>query len=75
MQNKSFYWFGYKLFNRKVEIQPQKEELSKPFLTYEEAKINRIIYNSNDYLRTSIFQAISKEKAEEQMSLESFNKL
>jgi hypothetical protein len=75
MQNKLFYWFGFQLFNKKVDIQPKEKQLSKSFESYDEAKIERMIYSTQDYQRTSIFEATSKEEAEKKMNLESFNNL
>ena len=67
-----YYWYGWRVFDKKLDSEPTKKLLSIPCETYEEAKQERERLNAHDVEITSIFQADSRGMAEEKMELEEF---
>jgi len=58
------YWFAYRVFDQKIDIEPGTEILQGPFESYELAKAEKIKIRSSDMRKTSIFTAVSKDDAE-----------
>jgi hypothetical protein len=75
MNHEMLYWFGYRVFNKEIDIQARHKVLSKPFKTRDEAKKDRITYDSKEFEKTAIFIAKDKNAAEIELKKEDFNRL
>ncbi len=66
------YWFGYRVFDRSIDLSPGSEILEGPFDSYENAKNEKISIRGSDMQKTSIFKASSEDKAKEQLKNENW---
>ncbi|MCG9723469.1 hypothetical protein [Shewanella sp. Isolate7] len=66
------YWFGYRVFDKSIDLSPGAEILEGPFDSYEDAKKIKITMRGSDMQKTSIFKAISESAAKEQLKNESW---
>ena len=72
MHDGMYYWYGWRVFDKKLDSEPTQNILSPPCETYEEAKQQREELNAHDVEITSIFQADSRGMAEDKMADEEF---
>jgi len=72
MNSDMYYWYGWRVFDKKIDTEPTKKILSIPHSTYEEAKIDREELKAEDIEITDIFEADSRKMAEDKMALAEF---
>lgn len=66
------YWFAYRVFNPKIDINPGGAVLEGPFDSYELAKSVKLKIHGSDMQKTSIFPAASKIEAEAHLPKETW---
>ena len=69
------HWFGYRLYDPNIDLEPRNKILEGPFETYQEAKKEKNANKAQDMLQTAIFRSETKEKAIQQLKKEPFSKL
>ena len=66
------YWFGYRVFDRSIDLSPGSEILEGPFDSYDNAKKKKIGIRGGDMQKTLIFEASSKDEAKEKLKKENW---
>ncbi|HAR95006.1 MAG TPA: hypothetical protein DCR97_03440 [Deltaproteobacteria bacterium] len=66
------YWFGYRAYNKDIDLLPGAGILEGPFDSYDAAKRKKESIRGNDIQKTSIFPAEDKEQAYEKIANETW---
>jgi len=66
------YWFGYRVFDKTIDLQPGGEILKGPYESYDAAKADKLSFRGSDLQKTSIYPADSKEEATKKMKSETW---
>lgn len=66
------YWFGYRAYEKGIDIIPGAGILEGPFDSYDAAKREKESIRGNDIQKTSIFAAEDKERAYAKLVLETW---
>lgn len=66
------YWFGYRVFDKRIDLQPGWEILKGPYESYDAAKADKLSFRGSDLQKTSISPADSKDEAIKKMEFETW---
>jgi len=66
------YWFAYRVFDQRIDINPGCAILEGPFESYELAKSEKLKIRGSDMQKTSIFTAASKSEAQAHLPKETW---